>query len=158
MENLSDLANRYQTLALDELFAADHQRCDNAWAEVEAALEKNNLNALARAWQRFDERTRAHLAMEEDVLFSAFERSTGITQGPTRIMAIEHEQMRALLSGIANQVATGNVLAVSNQGDTLLMLTQQHNQKEEAMLYPMATCALQNEWPTLRAQLARYLA
>jgi hemerythrin-like domain-containing protein len=41
-------------------------------------------------------------------------------------------------------------------GDTLLMLIQQHNQKEENMLYPMAEQALASTWTEIREALARY--
>jgi len=35
------------------------------------------------------------------------------------------------------------------------MLVQQHNQKEEGMLYPMAQQALSSNWPELKDQIAK---
>jgi hemerythrin-like domain-containing protein len=43
-----------------------------------------------------------------------------------------------------------------NLGDTLLMLIQQHNQKEEHMLYTMAERALAADWAKLRERLIAY--
>jgi iron-sulfur cluster repair protein YtfE (RIC family) len=47
-----------------------------------------------------------------------------------------------VLDAMARAAATGNVDSVLDHGDTLLMLIQQHNLKEEGMLYPMAERAL----------------
>jgi len=38
------------------------------------------------------------------------------------------------------------------------MLVQQHNQKEEGMLYPMAQQALSSNWPELKDQIAKIWA
>jgi hemerythrin-like domain-containing protein len=45
-----------------------------------------------------------------------------------------------------------------DQGDALHILIQQHNVKEEGMLYPMAERALGPEWPALRAKLEQFEA
>jgi hemerythrin-like domain-containing protein len=70
---------------------------------------------------------------------------------------MEHEQMRGLLSQMA-AAARGDVDALIEHGDTLLMLTQQHNVKEEGILYPMAGGQLRAQWPELARALGRYLA
>ena len=72
-----------------------------------------------------------------------------------RVMRGEHEQMRGLLMQMA-LVAISDVGAALDQGDTLLMLMQQHNTKEEGMLYPMAEARLTGAWAGLAAKLARY--
>ena len=41
-------------------------------------------------------------------------------------------------------------------GDTLLMLIQQHNIKEEGMLYPMAENVLAGHWTKLASLLEEY--
>jgi len=41
-------------------------------------------------------------------------------------------------------------------GDTLLMLIQQQNQKEEQMLYPMAERALDTDWTEILERLTEY--
>jgi hemerythrin-like domain-containing protein len=38
--------------------------------------------------------------MEEKVMFPTFEEVTGMTQGPTMIMRMEHDQMRQLLNAL----------------------------------------------------------
>jgi hemerythrin-like domain-containing protein len=117
-------------------FTEDHRACDRVWAEVEAA---EDLAGAVAAWRNFDTALRRHLKWEEEVLFPAFEDATGHHGfGPTEIMKGEHGQMRAVLEEMERCAAAGDRAGLIEQGDTLMMLIQQHNAKEEGMLYPMA--------------------
>ncbi len=136
-------------------FTADHLACDADWAALEQA-EAKGPEALAAAWATFEPAMRRHFAMEEDVLFPAFESATGMTGGPTAVMRHEHQQMRGLLDQMAAAAREGRWTEVIDHGDTLLMLVQQHNRKEEGMLYPMCQAHLAHAWPSLAEQLARY--
>jgi len=138
-------------------FTDDHRRCDAGWADVEAAAESSGEEAVSECWQRFEHNLRRHLALEEELLFPAFEAATGMhSAGPTQVMRMEHEQMRGVLSQMAAAVARGDRDELLDQGETLHILIQQHNMKEEGMLYPMAEQVLGAEWPALREKLARY--
>ena len=141
----------------DAFFTDDHRACDTVWAELESALDADN-EALARTlWPEFDKALRRHFDMEEEVLFPALEQATGMPgMGPTQVMRQEHAQMRTVLDQMAEEVAAGNLQDLLDHGDTLLMLIQQHNIKEENILYPMADQTLSAEWPTLTEQLAKY--
>ena len=136
-------------------FAADHRACDVLWTSVEAAGEEDDDAAIRSAFSAFDRAMRRHLAMEEEVLFPAFEKATGMVAGPTRVMRAEHAQMRGLLDQMAAALAS-DPTAVLDTGDTLLMLVQQHNRKEEGMLYPMCDAHLGTDWPAIAASLAAY--
>jgi hemerythrin-like domain-containing protein len=142
---------------LAEHFSGDHRRCDALWGEVEAAVDKGDTASIAAAWSRFDRAMRRHYSMEEEVLFPAFEAATGMANaGPTHVMRSEHVQMRAVLDQMAAAAEREDHRELVDQGDTLLMLIQQHNTKEEGMLYPMAERALGGQWPELLQRLASY--
>ncbi|HZD52949.1 MAG TPA: hemerythrin domain-containing protein [Woeseiaceae bacterium] len=142
---------------LATLFSSDHDACNEKWARVEELLDGDDAVALQEAWEDFDRSTRRHLAMEEEVLFPEFEARSGMGHsGPTVVMLQEHEQMRALLDEIRFAIESGDTGEVYDLGDTLHMLTQQHNVKEEGMLYPMAEQVLAGEWAELRQRLAEY--
>lgn len=135
-------------IPLEEFFTQDHRACDELWAEVEASSARPE--AFAQALRAFDARMRRHFAWEEDLLFPAIEKATGMHgMGPTEIMRQEHRQMKGLL----DQMAGAEPQEVLDQGDTLMMLIQQHNSKEEMMLYPMGQEALWASWPELRGRL-----
>lgn len=66
---------------------------------------------------------------------------------------IEHDRMRGLLDQMATTMAVGDLQELLDEGDTLLLLIQQHNQKEEQMLYPMSEQALAAGWAELHDRL-----
>ena len=52
-------------------------------------------------------------------------------------MRSEHEQMRALLAQMNEALAARQQDQFLGLGETLMLLTQQHNMKEENILYPI---------------------
>ncbi len=137
-------------------FTSDHRACDELWVAVETAANAGDAPAARAAFVTFDNAMRRHLTMEEEVLFPAFEEATGMTAGPTQVMRMEHEQMRGLLSQMA-AAAESDLGKLVDLGDTLMMVIQQHNAKEEGMLYPMAAESLRSQWPEIAQRLGRYL-
>ncbi len=143
--------------SLVDYFGGDHNACDEKWVQVEALLDSDDSAKLGNAWQEFDQAVRRHLAMEEEVLFPAFEASSGMGQsGPTVVMRLEHQQMRGILDQIGVAIDAGDTEEALDLGDTLHMVTQQHNVKEEGMLYPMAENVLDGEWADLQQKLEHY--
>lgn len=123
----------------------DHQHCDALFAAAEAAAAQGDWHAAAEAWSRFQDALRHHFAMEEEVMFPAFEARTGMTQGPTQVMRMEHRQMSDLLNQLSDAAARQDADAFLGDCETLLIIMQQHNMKEEQMLYQMADQALAGE-------------
>ena len=143
--------------SLKEFFTLDHRRCDEKWAEVEAAAQAGDVELEKENWLSFQGEMLRHLRMEEEVMFPAFEQASGMTDaGPTFVMRSEHTQMRGLLDQMAAALERGEAQELLDLGDTLLLLIQQHNQKEEHMLYPMSEQALAARWDALREELDRY--
>lgn len=141
--------------ALSSFFTTDHRACDHSWAAVEAAVDAGNADQVGPLFTTFDAHMRRHMAWEEDVVFPAFEQATGMIQGPTSVMRHEHGQMRGMLDQMKTALDAGDPDLLADHGDTLLMLIQQHNSKEEGMLYPMADQALGGQWGELKAQLKK---
>ena len=142
---------------LANFFEQDHRDCDARWADVEELLDTSDIDAARPAWGKFDTSMRRHMAMEEEVLFPAFDAKSGMGGGgPTAMMTMEHQQMRGLLEQIGEAVESGDAQEAMDIGDTLLMLVQQHNVKEEGMLYPMAENMLARDWTDLAEQLSKY--
>lgn len=141
---------------LTSFFLQDHRDCDADWISVEKALNQGNADAGRQAWAAFEKAMLRHFAMEEEVLFPAFEQATGMSQGPTAVMRMEHEQMRGLLKQIGASIDADDFDEAMDQGDTLLMMIQQHNVKEEGVLYPMSESTLNPQWADIMARLEKY--
>lgn len=123
---------------ITEYLSADHRYCDELFAEAEAAAANSDLVAAQAGFTAFRQEMEHHLAKEETIMFSAFERATGSSMGPTSVMRMEHEQMRELFEEMQSALATKDTHAYAGLSETLLVLMQQHNFKEEQMLYQMA--------------------
>ena len=132
-----------------EFLGSDHHACDELFASAEEAVAHKNWDSARTLFNRFHTAMAHHLAMEETVLFPAFEARTGNIAGPTQVMRMEHEQMRELLQAMAHAVAVTNQDDYLGLSETLNMLMQQHNLKEENMLYPMSDRVLGGECDSL---------
>jgi hemerythrin-like domain-containing protein len=128
-----------------EFMGGDHKACDDLFASAEAAVADKNWDSARGLFDRFQAAMAHHLAMEEEVLFPAFEARTGMTMGPTQVMRSEHEQMRDLIASMARAVAESGQDRYLGLSETLNMLMQQHNLKEENVLYPMTDQVLGGE-------------
>lgn len=131
--------------ALSETMQHDHARCDALFADAEAAAEAANWAACHRGAVHFRHALLAHFEIEEDVIFPSFEAHTGMVEGPTRVMRGEHVQMRALVEVLLQSVDRKDGEAFADAAETLLILMQQHNMKEENILYPMCDQALRDD-------------
>jgi len=131
----------------------DHRRCDKLFADAEAAAADNNWSQARSDFDAFQAAILHHFQMEEELLFPRFEQATGMTMGPTQVMRGEHAQMRELFSEMEAAVIAGQQDRFLGLSETLLMLMQQHNAKEEQMLYPMSDQALAGEAVELLGQM-----
>lgn len=118
-------------------FQNDHHECDDLFAKTEQAVLDADVAKAITTGKTFCDRMQRHFRLEEEVLFPAFEGATGMTMGPTQVMRMEHEQMRALLFELRKCIDAGNVVDCEGTLEGLLILMQQHNTKEENILYPM---------------------
>lgn len=128
-----------------EFMSSDHHACDDLFASAEEAVAKKDWGSARSLFDHFQASMAHHLAMEEEVLFPAFEARTGMSMGPTQVMRSEHGQMRDLIANMGRAVAESDQDSYLGLSETLNMLMQQHNLKEENVLYPMTDQVLGGE-------------
>ena len=136
-----------------QILPAHHRHCDDLFAAAEDAALRDDWAAAVPAFERFNAQMIAHFDAEETLLFPAFEAASGMTAGPTRMMRYEHDQMRALLAQLVAACDAHDSQGYGGAAETLLMLMQQHNMKEENILYPMCDQALGAEAERLGAKI-----
>jgi hemerythrin-like domain-containing protein len=130
-----------------------HKHCDDLFAAAEEAAQVKKWPECEDLFRRFQGELEAHFATEEQVLFPAFEAATGMAGGPSQVMRFEHAQMRDLMAQMAQAVARRDGGEFGGSADTLLVLMQQHNMKEENILYPMCERTLADQGLPLSAGL-----
>jgi len=122
---------------IKEYLSTDHRRCDELFANMEDKVSKS-IESAKEEFELFAAATEKHFQMEERVMFVEFEQKTGMTQGPTAMMRHEHAQMRNLIQEMGSAIDAKDKDKFFGNSETLMILMQQHNMKEEQMLYPMA--------------------
>lgn len=128
--------------ALTDPLKEHHKHCDGLFADAEAAVLGQDWATGAAALRSFISELETHFGTEEEVLFPAFEAATGMTVGPTQVMRYEHAQMRELLERMRAALENRDGRAFAGAAETLLIVMQQHNMKEEGILYPLCDSSL----------------
>jgi hemerythrin-like domain-containing protein len=118
---------------IKEYLSHDHWECDELFALIEADFDEAKAK-YASVKDRFEK----HFKMEEEVFFPQFEEKTGMSGGPTQIMRMEHSQMRGLLLQMEDAIEKNDADKFASLAETFVCLVQQHNSKEEQILYTMA--------------------
>lgn len=123
--------------SITEYLTDEHRECDELYAKVERLVSEERWQEAVEAFGEFRDETLRHFQKEEDVLFPEFEGRTGIVMGPTQVMRMEHAQARELISRMGEALEKKDKRAFLSVGETFMILIQQHNMKEEQILYPM---------------------
>lgn len=132
-----------------EHMQAYHGRCDQLYADVENYLLDEQIEEGLKSIKSFLKEMERHFQMEETVLYPTFEEISGVRQGPNQMMRMEYQQMRNLLTRMSEAVSNGDPEEILEVGETMMILMQQHNVKEEGILNPMADQHLASYWEEL---------
>lgn len=119
-----------------EALTWDHARLDALERSAFAALAEGGVETARRLYRAFHHGLNRHIRCEEELLFPVFEARSGLPrQGPTSVMRAEHREIRMLLEGIARSL-DGSADDVEELRRDLRRVLEDHDRKEEAILYP----------------------
>jgi hemerythrin-like domain-containing protein len=118
---------------------------------IEKAIMTDDWKSAATLANEFELAMYHHFSVEEEYLFPAILSASAQASGPIRVMTMEHEQMRHLISNLSKAVSQQSRADALGMTDTLLVTMQQHNMKEEHVLYPMADSSV----PVLSEEISR---
>ena len=115
----------------------EHRECDETFAAAEKSVIDGDFETAEKQFLLFSNETLKHFKKEEELLFPTFEEISGSSEGPTKIMRYEHEQVRGLMGKMAEAIENKDTDAYLSIAESMMILLQQHNMKEEQMLYAM---------------------
>ena len=116
-------------------FEQDHDRLDELFKTFQQ-LKRSDFSKAKDAFKGFKFGLQRHIVWEEDLLFSLWEKKTGMSEsGPTPAMRNEHRQIGKQLEAIHQKVTDQNPDS-DQEEQALLDLLGSHNRKEERALYP----------------------
>ena len=131
----------------------DHRACDEEFANLENTVADGDWSKSEKAFASFHSDMQHHFNMEEKVMFPSFEAKTGMQGGPTQMMRMEHKQMLQVLEQMKDDIINKDKEHFFGLSETLMMLMQQHNMKEEQMLYRMADQHLSDDLSNVVLQM-----
>ncbi|KYJ86039.1 hemerythrin domain-containing protein [Sulfurovum riftiae] len=135
-------------MIISQFMTQEHRDCDTEFAKAEQLAADGKWEEAEQAFLEFANDTLRHFKREEDELFPAFEAQTGSSEGPTQVMRYEHEQVRGLIGKLAEALEAEDRDAYLSLCESMMILLQQHNMKEEQMLYAMCDRVLPPELKT----------
>jgi hemerythrin-like domain-containing protein len=144
MDSISDYL-KHDYAHCNELYYAACERVQ-ARADAGAALA---LDAFVRAIER-------HMRIEDQIVFVAFEAAMERGQTLTKLLRLEHIQIRAALERMSKALAAGHEQAFLMHADTLRLLLQQHAQKENFHVLPQVAKVLATWEGELLKTIARF--
>ncbi len=105
-------------------------------ADAKRCLAAGDVRRASACFSEFRDGLERHIAVEEKVLFPAFEKRAGVAATrPTHAMRSEHAEIRRLMAEVASNLARG---AYGHHAKPLAALTARvylHSLKEERILY-----------------------
>jgi hemerythrin-like domain-containing protein len=135
-------------MIISQFMTQEHRDCDTSFAEAEQAAASEDWSKAEENFLIFSNDVLRHFKREEDKLFPAFEAQTGSSEGPTQVMRYEHEQVKGLIGKLAHALESQDKDAYLSLSESMMILLQQHNMKEEQMLYAMCDRVLPPEIKT----------
>lgn len=134
-------------MTIREFMSRGHVWCDDLYAEMEAVALEGDVETTKQLFSSFELAMLQHFDMEENVLFAELENRgvlpTGM--GPLAVMRMEHDQMKGVIHQMSQAATNSDTNGITSLGETLIILIQQHNVKEEDIVYAMATQSLATE-------------
>ncbi|TAM50827.1 MAG: hemerythrin domain-containing protein [Burkholderiaceae bacterium] len=129
--------------SINDYMMNDHREVDAIFERARNAAEAADWAGVERDGEMFLRRIERHIEMEEKILFPAFDEVSGMSgAGPSQTMSSEHELMRPMFTQMREATQANNMASYLQAANSLHELLQQHNMKEEQMMYPMADQAL----------------
>ena len=144
-------------MTIKDFMIHQHRACDQLLTMAEDSVEKKDFDDAMIKYKNFEDETLKHFTMEEEYLFPLFGEKSGMgSGGPVQIMLMEHEQARNLFDKIVESLEQKDADRFYGLSESLLILLQQHNAKEEQMLYTMIQNTLNQENDEIVEKLMNY--
>ena len=123
--------------SIHKVMSCDHRRCDDMFVEAQKSAARKDWTNARQHTDLFIRNMLQHFNHEETVLFPGFEQASGMTRGPTEVMREEHKTMCELFDELREAAVAESSARFLGVAESLFIYMQQHNIKEESVLYPM---------------------
>ena len=144
--------------SISSLMTHDHRNCDQAIEEIELLASIKDFNESLNAFTKWQDVNLTHFNIEEEYLFPETANALGMKIPPIMVMEMEHQQIKKCFNEIELALRHEDMEKFQQLIETCLIMIQQHNMKEEQILYPIIDRATQNISDELQKILIEKLA
>lgn len=122
---------------ISELMTFDHRECDVFFENIDKLINNKDFVAARENIIHWMNKNFKHFEVEETAIFPTLASQLGIVIPPVQMMIHEHHQIRNLITEIVSSFETADIETTLGNIETCFMMIQQHNMKEENILYPL---------------------
>ncbi len=144
-------------MTIKDFMTNKHRECDHLLTQAEDFLDNGEFDESLAKYIAFKNETILHFDIEEEYLFPMLEEKSGMgSMGPTNVMRMEHAQAKSLFEKMDEAYNAKDKERAFALGESMNILLQQHNLKEEQMLYTMMNSALAENAQEILEKLQNY--
>lgn len=129
---------------LSAIMTHDHRECDVKFEHIEEAVSNKDFAKAEQLFIQWKKVNLRHFDIEETILFPETVNAMGMKIPPIMVMEMEHQQIKNCINQMEAALSQKNGDDFLGFADTCMIMIQQHNMKEEQILYPMIDNALKN--------------
>jgi len=140
----------------DNWLIHEHSLYENLLSRCTEAIEIEDWKTANLLFKSMVSHLKRHMAMEEEVLYPAYEAATHAPQGPTGALREEHDHIVRLVMDMARVIKTRDSDYVLECLTHLEKQMIKHHEKEEDLFLPMASYILDANREEISQQLAGF--
>jgi hemerythrin-like domain-containing protein len=140
----------------DNWLEHEHSLYEYLIASCQQAAETEDWGSVSQSFDELVTHLKQHMALEEEVLYPAYEASSEAPQGPTMALREEHDRIARLVRDIALLLRTRDSEQTLESLAFLENLLVKHHEKEEDIFLPMASHILRDQREELLRQLEAF--
>jgi hemerythrin-like domain-containing protein len=134
----------------------EHSLYENLLSECTEAVEIEDWGTTDLLFNKMVTHLKRHMALEEEVLYPAYEAATHAPQGPTGALREEHDHIVRLIMDMMRVIKTRDSDYVLECLAHLEKQMIKHHEKEEDLFLPMASHILEANRDEISRQLAEF--
>lgn len=140
----------------DDWLIHEHSLYEDLLANCQEAVEAEDWRSVDALFSKLITHLKRHMALEEEVLYPAYEAAAHAPQGPTGALRHEHDEIVRLVTDMTRVIRTRDSDHVFECLEHLENRMIKHHEKEEDIFLPMASLILNDQRADLLRQLADF--
>lgn len=136
----------------------DHAEFEVQLHDFARVLEAAQWSQAQALFERLVVLVLSHIAMEEQVLYPAYEGVRDLPRRPVAALRAEHERLVALLRALAQELRVGDIHSALEALGSLELALINHHEREEQFFLPMAGRLLFDSRGAIEARIKAFEA